>query len=137
MLTYAGKGYTPEFIANLDEIVARINAGQEEIKLIEGPDIICGPMRSCQDHPQFHCDLPRIQARDERALAAINMLRQKLNQPPLRLNDHLIIDAFWLAQMRAAFKAKDLRAACEGCEWYDTCTEIAEEDFKPARLGQK
>ena len=40
MLTYMGKGYTSGFVENYDRVGARLNAGEEDIELVDGPDDI-------------------------------------------------------------------------------------------------
>jgi len=43
ILTFAGKGYSPAFVANMAGVVARIGAG-EPIEVVAGPDDICAPL---------------------------------------------------------------------------------------------
>lgn len=43
MLTYAGRGYSPDFVRNFDHITARLAAGAP-ITLVHGPDAICAPL---------------------------------------------------------------------------------------------
>ena len=56
MLTFAGDGYTPEFVANFAAIVARIGAG-EAVELVDGPDDVCAPLDGPDD---IHCDDPSV-----------------------------------------------------------------------------
>jgi len=63
LLTYAGKGYSPAFVANLDAVASRVASG-ETVEIVAGPDDICRPVAADPDH---HCHAARIVRRDRLA----------------------------------------------------------------------
>ncbi len=131
LLTYKGKGYSPAFVANLDQVTERLTAG-EEVLLVEGPDDVCAPL--CQDgggsEDEPHCGLDRVRDRDRQALDAISAL---LNRP-LRPGERLTLDRRTSARLRQAFRSGEIRPACAGCDWSDFCTSIAETGFADTYL---
>ncbi len=124
MLTFAGDGYTPDFVANFAAIVRRIGAG-EAIDLIDGPDDVCAPLDASGD---THCGNASVGRRDRTALLALAEAGWPVARRPL------VIDGARLAELRAAFASGAIRAACRGCEWFDLCTEIAASDFAASPL---
>ena len=66
MLTYAGRGYSPDFVRNFDHITARLAAGAP-ITLVHGPDAICAPLCCGPDGNNAHCHQASAQARDAQA----------------------------------------------------------------------
>lgn len=129
MLTYVGRGYTPDFTAGYDAVVKRLGRG-EEILLVAGPDDICATLLSGDDP---HCLKPGVTERDTRAAAAVAALMSR----PLGPADRVTVDSALLARMRGAFAEGRTRAACGGCEWESLCTSIAADDFREARLAPK
>ncbi|AWK88920.1 DUF1284 domain-containing protein [Azospirillum thermophilum] len=126
MLTYAGKGYSPAFVANYDLVVARL-AGGEDILMVEGPDDLCAPLLG---DPQAHCRNAGVRGRDAAAAAAVTALLAR----PVAAGDRLRLDAALLERLRTAFRAGTTRTACGGCEWSGLCTGIAEGGFAGTRL---
>jgi uncharacterized protein len=126
LLTYAGKGYNSAFTANYDLIAKRIEAG-EDIEIVAGPDDICAPLL---DDPQAHCRRDSVSQRDDRAASAVAALLSQPVVPGARLR----IGKDWTHHMRGEFARGNIRAACEGCEWHDLCTEIAEAGYRNTRL---
>lgn len=126
MLTYLGKGYTPEFVSNYSHIVKRLNAG-EPIKLIEGPDDICQPMLA---EPDCHCFNDSVRDRDTQATADIGRCLGR----SIATSEDLILTCDDLAALRSGFAAGTLRSACSGCEWQELCTGIAQNKFRGCRL---
>ena len=61
MLTYVGKGYTSGFVENYDRVADRLNAGEEDIELLDGPDDICEGLL-CESHA--HCFNEGVVKRD-------------------------------------------------------------------------
>ncbi len=114
MLTFAGEGYTPAFVANLDAIVRRI-AGGEPVDLVDGSD-------------DEHCAGASIARRDRSALLALAAEGFALAPRPLTFDRAL------LERLRAAFAAGTIRGACRGCEWNDLCTSIAGTGFAASVL---
>lgn len=71
MLTYVGKGYTSGFVENYDRVAARLNAGEEDIELVDGPDDICTGLL-CESHA--HCFNEGVAQRDEAARVSVSAL---------------------------------------------------------------
>jgi len=127
MLTYLGKGYSGAFTANYDRIVERLGSG-EDILLVAGPDDICAPLLHDR---QEHCFFQSVVERDESAARAVEDLIGR----PVRPGERLSLDAETLSRMRAAFRTGATRQACNGCEWRDLCSGIADGGYKNARLA--
>jgi len=135
MLTYAGEGYSSEFIVNCDEVVARISAGAPVI-IVSGPDDICAPRlredgAHSQPHSQPHCLDDSVRERDR--LAARDLAG--LIGSPLRPGVALECLDTLAERMRGAFLAGQIRSACAGCEWHALCTSVAGRGFRDARLS--
>ena len=107
MLTYAGRGYSPDFVRNFDHITARLAAGAP-ITLVHGPDAICAPLCCGPDGNNAHCHQARAQARDAQATRE---LAPWIGGLP---GTGLTLDAALLARLRAAFASGQIRGACDG-----------------------
>lgn len=127
VLTYVGEGYSPAFVANLDETVERLSAG-EEIELVAGPDRVCAALLA--EDACAHCLSPRVALRDERALAAASRILGR----PLAPGDRLTLDAATVERLRAAFLGRSRLSACSGCEWTDLCRAVAKSGFERTKL---
>ena len=127
MLTYLGKGYTPEFVAGYDGIIARINAG-EDILLVDGPDDICQPMLS---EAECHCHKDSVATRDVQAAAEIS----RVLGLTLTAGVSFRLKARHTDQLRAAFAAATIRTACSGCEWQALCSRISGNKFRGCHLA--
>lgn len=127
MLTFLGKGYTPEFVVNYGRIVGRLNAG-EDIEIVAGPDEICLPMLAEQN---CHCHNDSVLERDRISADEIG----KLLGMRLKDGDRFVLTKAMLAELRSAFALGTIRTACEGCEWHDLCSEIAQNKFSGCRLA--
>jgi hypothetical protein len=125
MLTFAGEGYSPAFVANFGAVVARIGAG-ESIELVDGPDDVCAPLDGSDD---AHCTEPSVRRRDREALRAL-----AATDPPLSHARPLILDAGAIGTLRAHFATGTIRAACANCPWSQLCTEIADAGYAAAIL---
>lgn len=128
MLTYAGRGYSAAFTANLDAIVARLKS--EDILVVAGPDDICAPLMRGADADDAHCLSARVAARDTAAARAVTSLLQR----PVWTGERLLISPGERDRLRAAFKAGTSRAACTSCNWATFCSEIAAADFANSKL---
>lgn len=127
MLTYVGKGYTPAFCVNYDEIAARLTHG-EEIEIVAGPDDVCAPLLSA-DAP--HCHNESVLLRDAEAAASVSELTGR----PIAPGHRFALDAGMLVRFRAAFAAGTTRTACGGCEWSGLCDSVASGGFQGTRLA--
>lgn len=128
MLTYVGKGYTPDFCTNYDGIAARLTRG-EEIEIVDGPDDVCAPLLSTEAP---HCHNESVLVRDAEAAASVAALLDAPVKPGFRLS----LDAMTLARFRAAFAAGTTRTACGGCEWSGLCDSVAGGGFQGTRLDR-
>ena len=124
MLTFAGEGYTPEFVANFAAVVERIGAG-EPVELVDGSDDVCAPLEAIGD---VHCANASVGRRDRTALLAMAEGGLPVAQRPLTL------DAARITALRAQFAAGTIRGACRGCEWANLCTSIAAVGFAGTAL---
>lgn len=127
ILTYVGKGYTPAFTANYDEVAGRIGRG-EDIVLVSGPDDICAPLL---DEADTHCHAASVIKRDAHAAEAL----AEFFAQPVRAGDRLRLCEATLARMRDAFAGGTIRRACTGCSWAPLCTSIAKDDYTGARIA--
>lgn len=127
MLTYIGKGYTSGFVENYDRVAARLNAG-EDIELVEGADDICEGLL-CESHA--HCFNEGVVQRDEMARLSVSALLDET----LIAGKRLQATPDFLAKMRAAFAAGDIRQACRGCQWIRLCDRIAASGFAGVKIG--
>ena len=126
MLTYLGKGYTPDFVTNYSDVIRRLNNG-EQIELISGPDEICQPMLG---ETGCHCFNENVRERDDLCRREVGELLQ--GAP---LDDGLLdLSAEQLASLRSAFAAGTIRSACSGCEWFELCSDIARKKFRGCRF---
>lgn len=128
MLTYVGKGYTPDFTANYDAVVARLGAG-EAIEIVAGPDDVCAPLLAGDDH---HCHNDSVVERDR--LSGIDVAKVLGLAEPVGPGARLVIDSARLARLRQAFASGATRSACGGCEWAALCTGVAAQGFAAVRL---
>jgi hypothetical protein len=127
MLTFIGKGYTPEFTENYRRIAARLSAG-ETIELVNGPDDICAPLSGFVDK---HCLQDSVTDRDEKAAMAVSKL---LGRSVVK-GSVITPDADVLKRLRQAFRAGDIRAGCARCEWSPLCTDVADKGFPDVLVG--
>lgn len=126
MLTYVGKGYSAAFTKGYDQVVQRLNSG-EDMLLVAGPDDICQPLLGDID---AHCFRDTVPERDRLAANAVEALIGR----PIREGERFSLDASMIKQMREAFHAGTTREACHGCEWFDLCSTVADSGFGGVRL---
>jgi hypothetical protein len=127
VLTYVGEGYSPAFVANLDETVAELASGRAA-EIVSGPDRICGALLA--EDACAHCLSPRVALRDERALAAASRILGR----PLQPGDRVLLDRATVARLRDAFLGRSRLKACAGCEWTELCRSVARSGFEGAKL---
>jgi uncharacterized protein len=127
MLTFAGKGYTPAFVKNFEEVVRRISTGHETVEIVEGPDDVCAPLLAESDR---HCNSVNVAVRDRHAAEAIsNLLRR-----PIQPKEQVFLDQEILCTLREAFAAGSIRRACIDCQWAPLCDVIAQNRFTGTQL---
>lgn len=127
MLTFVGKGYTPEFVRHFESVINRISTGQEAIEIVEGPDEICSALST---EAGCHCNNASVRLRDHHAAEAIGNLLQL----PIRTGTQLTPQPHLATILRTAFAQGTIRQACTGCQWKSLCDEIAQAGFKESRL---
>jgi hypothetical protein len=132
MLTYVGYGYTPAFVENYNAVIGRINAG-EDVMLVEGIDDVCAALH-CGDNGDYagagHCLEKGAAERDRKALRDIGAALQR----QIQTGDTLTLTQPMIADLRQRFVDGSIRKACEGCEWYTLCTDVAAKDYIAAKL---
>ncbi|HVI88207.1 MAG TPA: DUF1284 domain-containing protein [Dongiaceae bacterium] len=139
ILTYAGRGYTPRFTSGMDDLIARLGAG-EEITIVTGPDDICAPWLdeaagnaippSKTEIRAPHCHEPRITGRDQKAAGDVGRLLEQ----EITAGSSLRLDATLIARLRQAFQDNVIRSGCAACEWKDFCDSLSAGDFAGCRL---
>jgi uncharacterized protein len=123
MLTYRGLGYSAEFTANMTEKISHIGLGAPVV-LIEGPDDICtGMSKACMNASGHDCRGADILAMDQTARHAVEAVlgRDLATKVPLTKLE--------LEALRLAFASGAIRAACDGCSWFEICTQIAADHY--------
>jgi len=126
LLTYVGKGYTPDFVVNYDLIAKRLSSG-EEIEVIDGPDDVCQPLL-CEKEP--HCWRESVRRRDAQAALDVG----KLLGMEIGAGTRIGLDAALLLRMRTAYAQGVTQEACRGCEWSDLCHKTAIEGYRGVRI---
>lgn len=122
LLTYAGTGYSVEFVDNFNEVVGSIAAG-EGVAPVVGPDAVCAPVCAAQGDCA-HCHGSSVRMRDE---WAAQELAPWLG--PLAADGSWRLDRPVVARLRAAFAAGSIRSACAGCQWAPLCSDIAQRGY--------
>jgi hypothetical protein len=127
MLTFIGKGYSPAFVANLEQVVRRLATGAEVVQIVAGPDDICAPLLGEAD---CHCHRSSVGERDRLATEAISLLLTRSLEP----GTQFLLTRNDLDKLRDAFAAGSIREACTGCQWKPLCDGIAANGFRETRL---
>ncbi len=131
ILTFIGKGYSQNFVRNYQAVIDRINKGERQIIIVEGPDDICRP-RLLETNQNHHCLEDRITGRDKTALLDLQTFFPGHNfvaSNIVRLSEDLI------SNLRIRFHRGDIRKACKGCEWFELCNQIRDDNFQKAKLS--
>ena len=127
ILTYAGKGYSPAFVANYDVLASRIGAG-EAVTIVSGPDDVCAPLLGEAD---AHCFNASVTERDRLAARDVAVLLGEVVEEGVILT----LNEARMKKMRDAFARNAIRSACPGCEWHDLCSGIAAQGFEGTRIA--
>jgi hypothetical protein len=126
VLNYSGNGYTPAFIANLNQICDRLNAG-EAVRLTWRADSVCQPMLQ---HQSCHCYQASIVWRDFWGFLATSMVLRRWCFPPRSM----VLRAEQVARLRGAFRSGAIRTGCLGCEWFGVCSSTAQAGWVKSKL---
>jgi uncharacterized protein len=123
MLTYRGLGYSAEFTANMTAQIGSIRAGAP-VMLVNGPDDICAGMSKACSHATGHdCGAHDILAMDTIARQAVEFVLKR------DLAIGIAVTKKELDHLRNAFANGSIRAACDGCSWFEVCNQIVAENF--------
>ena len=116
----------PAFTANYDVIAGRVSRG-EDILIEEGPDDICTPLLN---DAEPHCWRDSVTERDRLAASELG----ELLPGPIQTGARMTLVPKIVQDMRKAFAANDIRAACSGCEWSALCSGISAKRFDGTRV---
>lgn len=147
--TYVGKGYTPEYSAQLNALMGKISQKPEgvPVRLVEGPDDWCQPLQQGTDQASLghrqHCTHPATAERDRQALGTLGGILGR----PLQSGDIVQLTPALVLEMRKAFyratRAKqrgktdgysDARSGCNACAWSKLCDEVTLRGFPGVKL---
>lgn len=126
ILTYVGRGYTPAFVQNMNQIVEGIRQGTD-VCLVCGPDDICA---SLPDEDR-HCARPSVTERDQSATLAI----RRILGVNMEGSASVLLPTETLSRLRDEYLQVREQTCC-GCEWYDLCGAVASRDFLGTKLQQ-
>lgn len=127
MLTFAGRGYSPEFTAGFEHIARLIASGEQTVQIVAGPDDICAALLA---DPDCHCRGASVVERDRLASGSLTDLLGL----DVREDVTLQLDREMLARLREAFAAGSIRKSCQGCQWSPLCDEIAKNGFSESTM---
>lgn len=122
VLTFAGRGYSRKFERDFKAIVRRMRKN-EMMQIVDQPDEICRSVKDCEGS---HCYEPRIDLRDQLALADISAVLRR----NLKVGDEIAPADLLTAKVRAAFRRNEIRKGCFDCQWRDLCDQIAADGFQ-------
>jgi hypothetical protein len=125
-LNYSGSGYTPAFVRNLDDVVARMGRG-EKVRLTWRPDTICQPVLGRKD---CHCRNAGIPVRDLLGFLFTSLALGMWMFPPRVVT----FTPAMAARLRRGFRLGWTRAACAGCPWFGHCGATAKAGWPESRL---
>jgi uncharacterized protein len=129
ILTYRGKGYTKQFVAQMTALVETINSGQPVV-LMSGPDDICaGLSQKCREDASHDCLAGEIRELDRVAASAVSAVLGR------DLSEAAALGRSDIVSLRKAYASGSIRAACEGCSWKHFCDQIVAEDFAETLLA--
>ncbi|MDO5654415.1 MAG: DUF1284 domain-containing protein [Brachymonas sp.] len=128
VLTYVGKGYNAAFVANFNQIVQRLSAG-ESAHIVTGPDAICAPL-CCKQGNDAHCMSSSVVVRDQQAAHDLTPLMGQA----LHAGAAFVCDKALLQRLRDGFAKGTIRSACQGCEWHELCSQVARDGYRGTLL---
>ncbi|OJF75709.1 MAG: hypothetical protein BKP49_10970 [Treponema sp. CETP13] len=106
---YTGNGYSPEFVKNMDAIIAKLGCKDEEIQLTTQCDDICEgcPNRSTEDDSVCLLNANRVHIKD------IMLLHS------LKLTSREIYTTKKLGKLiEQGFSKEIFENSCKSCDWY-------------------
>jgi hypothetical protein len=110
--TYQGKGYSPDFVANMNRVWHALRSGQyPQVEVHAVADPLCQACPNLQDPSEpTSCQFQRsIEERDRRLLAAMGWTEGE------------IIDLAPVMEHILAHHAELLANVCVGCDWMAIC----------------
>jgi len=118
---FRGKGYSAEFVENMERVAESLNGENPVITLKSSTDVIC---RFCPHNSEGLCDSEEKVARFDAAVLRLTGLNEGV-----RLNWS---DAAKLVRSDI-IDAGRLNEVCRDCGWYGICREFIEKNLKGAR----
>ena len=108
---FEGKGYSPEFIQHMTEMIEYLNQHNPEIQLVLYTDRICS---ACPHNMNQICESEhKVLTYDKQVLALCN----------LHENQILNWKAFQGLIFQKILKQNQLSAVCRNCQWMNICSE--------------
>ena len=105
---FVGKGYSPEFVANMTRVVDSLG-GNAEVTVIDEPDVLCA---ACPNLAENGCTLHGV--RTEHGI--VHQDRDVMACLGIAAGETLSWDDL-LARIRRSVAPDDLDAICGGCPW--------------------
>lgn len=137
LLTYVGRGYSPDFVRAMDALAAHVTSGGA-MQLCVGPDVLCASLTTAQGGCGAHCHLDRNAERDRVALHEVGSLLGRAMQP----GTWEVLTAEKIYALRQTLQPLDaqaaltgLRSACGGCEWLELCRDVSADGFAQSRIA--
>jgi hypothetical protein len=133
LLSYRGKGYTPDFTANFNALIDQINRGAT-VEISSGPDELCGALRYGATIACEHAKTCHKQSVRNRDRLALKDIARALHRPLLRPSDRLTLSPHIVRHLRHLFAHGGIRSACVSCPFRGLCSQIAADNFAGTRL---
>ncbi len=134
LLNYVGKGYSPVFVANYDDVVARLLIGAD-VEIVEGADDICAPLACARQGEGVgaHCFKASVRNRDVLAFGLVQRVLRGSGELP-DVTGRWRLGQARVAALREAYRTGVFRAACRGCQWVRLCHRVSQSDYSQCRL---
>lgn len=111
---FVGKGYSPEFTANMKAVIARLAQQDPAFTLAQGEDLLCAVCPHNKNECESAAKVRRFDA-------------EVLRLCGLRPGQTLRWSEFAALVESRIVAAGEFAAVCESCEWYPTCLKIVTE----------
>lgn len=108
-LSYSGHGYSEEFTARMDELTARLRAGEEPtFRLQISPDYLC---EVCPNRTENGCESDeKVLRYDRKTLDALGLCESEIDYAEAK------------RLLREKLTDELLRSICGDCEWRELCS---------------
>ena len=111
--TFRGKGYSPEFTANMTRVKEELEKDESvQVEIVSGADDIC---RACPHLKEGGCcdKEKQVKLTDERAAIRIGLASGEGRYRDLK------------SQAMTVFESGDLPEICGCCQWLDLCLKLS------------